>query len=101
MEWRGKQFAGHYSDLAQIFGNRQACKKGYIPFVLKMVRESGIFFIAATVAAIIFRLIFIFRFSSVTTDSFIYGDIAKNWLQHGIYGISYAGGALPPYIRLP
>jgi Dolichyl-phosphate-mannose-protein mannosyltransferase len=66
-----------------------------------MVRESRRFFIAASVAAIILRLIFIFRFPSVTSDSFIYGDIAKNWLQQGIYGISYAGGSLPTYIRLP
>jgi hypothetical protein len=66
-----------------------------------MVRESGRFFIAASVAAVILRLIFVFRFPSVTSDSFIYGDIAKNWLQQGIYGISYAGGSLPTYIRLP
>ena len=66
-----------------------------------MVRESGRFFVAATAGAIILRLIFVFRFSSVTTDSFIYGDIAKNWLLHGIYGISYAGEVLPTYIRLP
>ncbi len=66
-----------------------------------MVRESRRFFIAASIAAIILRLIFVFRFPSVTSDSFIYGDIAKNWLQQGIYGISYAGGSLPTYIRLP
>ena len=32
------------------------------------------------------------RFPSVLNDSFIYGDIAKNWLLHGIYGLSGAGG---------
>jgi 4-amino-4-deoxy-L-arabinose transferase-like glycosyltransferase len=69
--------------------------------VLKILRESKGFFIAVTVAAIILRLIFVFRFPSVTTDSFIYGDIAKNWLQHGIYGITSAGEAAPTYIRLP
>lgn len=54
-----------------------------------------------TAAAILLRLIFIFWFPGITTDSFVYGDIAKNWLQHGVYGISYAGGILPTYIRLP
>lgn len=74
---------------------------GYIPIVLKIVRESKPFFIVATVAAFILRLIFVFRFPSITTDSFFYGDIAKNWLQAGIYGISSAGGIAPTYIRLP
>ena len=69
--------------------------------MLKIVRESKGFFIAATIAAIALRLVFIFRFPSVTTDSFIYGDIAKNWLQHGVYGLSSAGEVVPTYIRLP
>ena len=69
--------------------------------MLKIVRESKAFFIVSTLAAFILRLIFIFRFLSVTTDSFIYGDIAKNWLQHGVYGISSAGGIAPTCIRLP
>jgi hypothetical protein len=69
--------------------------------VLKLIRDSRRFFIAATAAGILLRLIFIFRFPGVTTDSFIYGDIAKNWLQHGMYGISSDEGVLPTYIRLP
>jgi 4-amino-4-deoxy-L-arabinose transferase-like glycosyltransferase len=69
--------------------------------MLKIVRESKAFFIAALLAGIALRLIFIFRFPSVTTDSFIYGDIAKNWLQHGVYGLSSAGEVVPTYIRLP
>ena len=37
----------------------------------------------------------------LTADTFIYGDIAKNWLQSGIYGISGLTGADPTYIRMP
>jgi 4-amino-4-deoxy-L-arabinose transferase-like glycosyltransferase len=37
----------------------------------------------------------------VVNDSFIYGDIAKNWLRHGVYGMSDSGGIVPTYIRLP
>ena len=48
-----------------------------------------------------FGWFFIFRFPGVTTDSFIYGDIAKNWLQHGVYGLSSGVEVLPTYIRLP
>jgi len=47
------------------------------------------------------RLVFIFHFPSVVTDSFIYGDIAKNWLQHGIFGLSGPEAISPTYIRLP
>ena len=42
-----------------------------------------------------------FAFPESTTDSFVYGDIAKNWLQHGIYGLSGIGDISPTYIRLP
>jgi len=41
------------------------------------------------------------RFPGVVTDSFVYGDIAKNWLQHGIYGLSGPDEISPTYIRLP
>ena len=54
----------------------------------------------ATLAALALRLLFIFRYPAITTDSFMYGDIAKNWLQHGIYGLS-GDGISPTYIRLP
>ena len=49
----------------------------------------------------ILRLIFLIRFPGVVTDSFVYGDIAKNWLQHGIYGLSGTDEISPTYIRLP
>jgi len=65
------------------------------------VRNHSRFFLLATLAGVALRLLFIFRFPSITTDSFIYGDIAKNWLQHGVYGISDPGGPIPTYIRLP
>src|SRR6266581_5344852 len=53
------------------------------------------------VAALGLRLFFILRFPGVVTDSFVYGDIAKNWLQHGIYGLSGPDEISPTYIRLP
>lgn len=58
------------------------------------------FFILASAAGALLRLIFIFYFPGVTTDSFVYGDIAKNWLLHGTFGLS--GTAVSPTdIRLP
>lgn len=66
-----------------------------------LVRKNAWFFIAAVVAAIVLRAIFILNFPSVVNDSFIYGDIAKNWLRHGIYGVTSPEGITPTYIRLP
>ncbi|HET8824613.1 MAG TPA: hypothetical protein VFM77_05765, partial [Terriglobales bacterium] len=65
------------------------------------MRKNAWFFIAAVVAAIVLRAIFILNFPSVVNDSFIYGDIAKNWLRHGIYGVTSPEGITPTYIRLP
>lgn len=67
----------------------------------ELVRQNFRYFLLATLAAIALRLFFIFRFPGVTTDSFVYGDIAKNWLQHGIYGLSGTEEISPTYIRLP
>jgi 4-amino-4-deoxy-L-arabinose transferase-like glycosyltransferase len=69
--------------------------------VRQLVRQNLRFFLLATLAAIGLRLLFIFRFPAITTDSFVYGDIAKNWLQHGIYGLSGTEEISATYIRLP
>jgi 4-amino-4-deoxy-L-arabinose transferase-like glycosyltransferase len=69
--------------------------------VRTLVRTNLRFFILGAVAAILLRLIFILRFPGVVNDSFVYGDIAKNWLQHGIYGLSGPEEISPTYIRLP
>ena len=67
----------------------------------QLVRQHFRFFLLATLAAVGLRLLFLFRFPAMTNDSFVYGDIAKNWLQHGIYGLSGPDEISPTYIRLP
>jgi len=69
--------------------------------VRQFVRQHFRFFLLATLAAVGLRLLFLFRFPAITNDSFVYGDIAKNWLQHGIYGLSGPDEISPTYIRLP
>jgi 4-amino-4-deoxy-L-arabinose transferase-like glycosyltransferase len=69
--------------------------------VRELLRQHLRFFLLATVAGVALRLLFILRFPGVSTDSFVYGDIAKNWLQHGIYGLSGVNDVSPTYIRLP
>ena len=67
----------------------------------ELVRKNLSFFVLFSAAALILRLIFLLRFPGVVTDSFVYCDIAKNWLQHGIYGLSGPDEISPTYIRLP
>ena len=67
----------------------------------ELVRQHLRFFVFVTLAAVALRLLFIFRFPAITTDSFVYGDIAKNWLRHGIYGQSGPEEISPTYVRLP
>ena len=65
------------------------------------MRRHFAFFVAATAAAFALRLLFIWKFRFVAGDSFIYGDIAKNWLQHGAFAMTEDAVAIPTYIRLP
>jgi len=69
--------------------------------VRELVRRNLRWFIFGTAAALLLRLIFLLRFPAVVTDSFLYGDIAKNWLQHGIYGLSGPDEISSTYARLP
>jgi len=69
--------------------------------VRELLRKNLRFFLIFSVAALLLRLFFVFRFPGVVTDSFVYGDIAKNWLQHGIYGLSGPDEISATYIRLP
>jgi 4-amino-4-deoxy-L-arabinose transferase-like glycosyltransferase len=75
-------------------------RAGRRPF-WRMLREYRKYFLLVTLAAFALRLLFYFRFPHVIGDSLIYGDIAQNWLNHGIFGLSHADGPQPTWIRLP
>lgn len=47
------------------------------------------------------RLWFIHAYPEVQGDPLIYGDIAKNWMLHGIYGLTSGTTIHPTLIRLP
>jgi len=87
--------------LSRASGRGPEGENCYIASVRELVRHHFRFFVAATVAAIAVRLFFVFRFPAVVADSLVYGDIAKNWLQHGIFGLSGINEVTPTYIRLP
>ncbi len=71
------------------------------PLFWRLLRQSWRFFLLFTLAALALRLFFFFRFAHVTGDSLIYGDIARNWLDHGVFGMTHADGPQPTWIRLP
>jgi len=63
-------------------------------------KHSG-FFLLAALGGLALRTFFLLRFPAITADSFVYGDIAKNWLLHGIYGQTELGQIVSTDIRLP
>jgi 4-amino-4-deoxy-L-arabinose transferase-like glycosyltransferase len=67
----------------------------------EILRKHAVFFAFAALGGLALRLFFLLHFPSITTDSFVYGDIAKNWLQHGVYGQSESGQIVATDIRLP
>ena len=69
--------------------------------VRELMRKQARFFVMAGAAALCLRLFFVFRFPAVVDDSRLYANIAENWLQHGIYGITNSGAIMPTLSRLP
>jgi hypothetical protein len=58
--------------------------------------------ILALAAGLALRLCFIHYVARVAGDTIVYGSIARNWMQHGIYGFVVANGVpQPTLIRLP
>jgi len=57
--------------------------------------------IPALAAGAALRLWFIHAYPVVEGDTFIYGDIAKNWMLHVVYGLTTSSGIHPTLIRLP
>ena len=65
------------------------------------MRSNARFFLLAVLAGLGLRLFFVFFFPGVVNDSRLYANIATNWLQHGIYGVTDSGHIVPTLSRLP
>jgi 4-amino-4-deoxy-L-arabinose transferase-like glycosyltransferase len=59
------------------------------------------FYAWASLAGLGLRLLLVLGFPAVVDDSRLYADIAKNWLEHGVYGITNSGVIMPTLSRLP
>ena len=65
-------------------------------------RQMELCAVLALAFGVALRLWFISHVARIAGDTLIYGDIAKNWLEHGVYGFSQsAKGLRPTLIRLP
>ena len=69
--------------------------------LIELVRRNWLFFLLVTIAGLALRLLFVFRYPHLAGDTWVYGDIARNWLDHGIFGLTDNGGVRPTLIRLP
>jgi hypothetical protein len=69
--------------------------------LLELLRRNWLFFAVTTLAALGLRLFFVFKFPHISGDTFIYGDIARNWLNHRTFGLMELGEIRPTLIRLP
>jgi 4-amino-4-deoxy-L-arabinose transferase-like glycosyltransferase len=69
--------------------------------VRELLRKNVRFFVLAGLAGLGLRMVFVLWFPAVVDDSRLYADIARNWLQHGVYGITNSGRIVPTLSRLP
>jgi hypothetical protein len=66
-----------------------------------VIRQNKRWFFAALAAGIFLRLLFVLKYGLVNGDGLVYADIAKNWMMHGVYGITNDDFAKATMIRLP
>jgi 4-amino-4-deoxy-L-arabinose transferase-like glycosyltransferase len=67
----------------------------------RLDQKSTRFYFVVSLLALFLRILLVFYFPAVVDDSRLYADIAKNWLNHGVYGITNSGAIIPTLSRLP
>src|SRR3981081_425185 len=64
--------------------------------------KTGAYAALALAAGLALRLWFVAHVARVSGDTLIYGNIARNWMQHGVYSFTSPPGVpVPTLIRLP
>ncbi len=69
--------------------------------MLYLLRHAAKHVFFALAAGLLLRLWFIHYYPVVDGDSLVYGEIARNWFWHNIYGFTRTTGIHPTLIRLP
>src|SRR5277367_6508552 len=64
--------------------------------------KTGVYAALAFAAGLALRLWFVAHAARVDGDTLLYVNIARNWMQHGVYGFTPPPGVpVPTLIRLP
>src|SRR5258708_671480 len=64
--------------------------------------KTGLYAALALAAGLALRLWFVAHVARVTGDTLLYGNIARNWIEHGVYSFTQPPAApIPTLIRLP
>ncbi len=57
--------------------------------------------LGAVLAGLALRLLLVWKFPLISGDTGIYEQLARNWLDHGVYGLWFNGQLVPVDIRVP
>jgi hypothetical protein len=57
--------------------------------------------VAALLVGLALRMLFVLQFPFYAGDTKIYEELARNWLDHGVYGLFAWGGLIPVDLRMP
>ncbi|PYY16660.1 MAG: hypothetical protein DMG60_14360 [Acidobacteria bacterium] len=66
-----------------------------------MFSRNKLYFLVLTLLGFALRGYFLHWHFLFEGDSLVYGDLAKNWLFHGVYGLTDSGQVMPVDIRMP
>ncbi len=55
----------------------------------------------ATLVGLALRLFFVWQFPNEVADSLVYEELARNWIDHRVYGVFLDGNLTPLDIRVP
>ena len=66
-----------------------------------MFSRNKLYFLVVILLGLTLRGYFLHWHFLFQGDSLVYGDLAKNWLQHGVYGVADGGQVVPVDIRMP
>ena len=66
-----------------------------------MFSRNKLYFLLLTLLGLALRGYFLHWHFLFEGDSLVYGDLAKNWVLHGVYGITDSGQVVPVDIRMP
>src|SRR5215472_14574779 len=69
--------------------------------MVPLIRRNKLFFLLFTALGFLLRWYFLHWHFLFEGDSLVYGELAKNWIQHGVYGLIDNGQLIPVDIRMP